>query len=121
MQVACDFGEVSNFVRSEHHNRPVEELKKIIPRFASAVIPLSESLMKDKIHIYSDAALFQNRRTRIGWGLDLKLTQIEALDVSIASIETSNIGSTPTTVRILKVLYLSKINFQNMPLDFLNF
>ena len=109
MQVTCDFGEMSSFVRLEQHHRPAEELKKIVPRFASATVPLCQSLMKDKIHIYSDAALFHSRRSRIGWGPDLKLAQLEGSGVSIASIETSNFWDTPKSVLTPKLLFFMKL------------
>ena len=100
-----DFGEMSNYPRLEHHNRHAEELKKIIPRFSCATVPLQESLMKEKIHIYSDAGLFQNRRCRVGWAPDLKLVQLVSdSTLSIATLQTSNFAPNQNSVNGLNSL-----------------
>lgn len=78
----------SSYVRLEYASHNTEQLKKVVPRFAAAEIPLSRSFVRRKMHIISDAALFHNRQSRVGWGPDLQLLDI--LHSSRLSFETVN-------------------------------
>ena len=88
----AEMANLSSYVRLEHASHNPDQLKKVVPRFASAEIPLSRSLMRDKVHLISDAALFHNRQTRVGWSRDLQLLDIlHSARVSLVSVKTSDV------------------------------
>lgn len=82
---------LSTYLRLDHA-RNLEQTKKVVPRFSNAKIVLSRSLMKDKCHVISDAALFHNRRSRIGWGPDLHHLEFESTTrLTLVTVKTSDI------------------------------
>ena len=91
MQQTADFDNLSTYVRLEHA-RNSDQCKKIVPRFATVGIPLSRSLMRGKVGVLSDAALFQNRQSRVGWGPDLQLLELaSSTRFSLVSVKTSDL------------------------------
>ena len=88
---AVELDNLSTYVRLEQVTRNPEQLKKVVPRFASAELPLSRSLMCDKFHVISDAGLFHNRQSRVGWGPDLQYLDItHTARLSLAMMKTSD-------------------------------
>ena len=83
-------------IRLEHGLKPSDKVKKIVPRFSSAEVALKHSLMDEKFHVLTDAALFQNRSFRVGWAPNLHLTELDAphsSSVSLSVLETSEFQS----------------------------
>ena len=83
---------MSSYVRLETGCKD-EKLKKVVPRFSSAVVPLSSSLILSKHRVVSDAALFHNRRFRIGWGPDLMLCEADPeqpMRILLSFVDTSD-------------------------------
>ncbi len=91
MQQTIELDNLSTYVRLEHVRNP-DQCKKVVPRFATAGIPLSRSLMRGKFGIISDAALFQNRQSRVGWGPDLQLLELAtSTRLSLLAVKTSDL------------------------------
>ena len=88
---AAELDNLSSYVRLEHVSRNPEHLKKVVPRFPSAEIPMSRSLMHGKFHVISDAGLFHNRQSRVAWGPDLQYLDItHTARLSLAMMKTSD-------------------------------
>ena len=91
LQQSTEMENLSTYVRLEHVRNP-EQCRKVVPRFATAEIPLSRSVMRDKFGILMDASLFHNRRFRVGWGVDLQHLELQSLTrLSLLSVKTSDL------------------------------
>ena len=62
-------------------------LTQVVPRFASAELPLKRSLLNGKMHVCADAALFHSRSFRVGWAPDLRSARLDASRASRVSLE----------------------------------
>lgn len=91
LQQAVEIDNLSTYVRLEHA-RNLDQCRKVVPRFATAEIALSQSVMQGKFSIILDAALFQNRQFRVGWGPDLQHLELKATTrVSLLTVKTSDL------------------------------
>lgn len=79
----------SNYTRLEHINQSHEPGHKIVPKFASAEIPLAESYMRRHSNMYADTGLSQSRSFRVGWGPGLQYLELSSMtQVSIVPVRT---------------------------------
>lgn len=91
MQDFTGIENLSTYVRLEHVRNP-EKCRKVVPRFATAEVALSRSVMQGKFGIVTDAALFQNRQFRVGWGPDLHHLELKATKrLSLLTVKTSDL------------------------------
>jgi hypothetical protein len=91
LQQTTEIENLSTYVRLEHA-RNSEQCRKVVPRFATAEIPLSRSIIRDKFGIVMDASLFQNRQSRVGWGPDLQHLELSTTTrLSLLSVKTSDL------------------------------
>lgn len=88
---SCEVENLSTYVRLDHI-RNSEQNKKVVPRFSTAEIVLSRSLLRGKCGVVADAALFQNRRSRVGWGPDLQHLNFQSSTrLSLVTVKTSDL------------------------------
>lgn len=79
----------SNYTRLEHVNQSQEAVKKIVPRYASAEIPLSKSYMHQNANLYCDTGLSHSRNFRVGWGPGLQYLELSSMSrISIVRVKT---------------------------------
>ncbi len=89
---SAEMENLSSYLKLDYARHNPDQLKKIVPRFASAEIPLSRSLMRGKVHVVSDSALFHNRQSRIGWGPDLELLEfLNSARLSHVAVNTADL------------------------------